>query len=460
MPIAPASVARSHRLRTAIALVTAVALLAAILLLTPRRVARAMKPAGPASPYITARLDSSHILRGTNETYLAIALAAPATEIKARPATSVAVVLDRSGSMAGQAWDDAKAAAMTLIDELGAADELAVISYSTSAELVVPLAPATHDNRRAAKHAIAALYADGGTNISGGLSLGADELARARTPLRRMVLISDGQANEGIYDRVGLVRLAGKRAASGISITAVGVGLEFNEEVMAAIAVAGRGNYHFVEHASQLGAMFVAELGSLGETVLTHASLRIEPADGVELLEVIGYEADRSGRALVIPVADLRRGERTKVVIKIRATVGSESVKELATATWRFDEVGAGAREHVAVARAEVTTDAAIVAASRDKDTLRLVEQARTALALEAASAAYHDGRANEAQQILRVRAAEAAAVSAGVDATIGQEIETFTMRAGSGFAAAPPAAYEGKKATKGSRADAYDLAR
>jgi Ca-activated chloride channel family protein len=122
---------------------------------------------------------------------------------------------------------------------------------------------------------------------------------------------------------------------------------------MAAIAVAGRGNYHFVENAADLGAMFIAELGSLGETVLTHANLRVEPADGVELLDVIGYELDRDGSAIEIPVADLRRGEHTKVVLRIRATVRSETVKELATVTWRFDELGHGARVHTAVARAE-----------------------------------------------------------------------------------------------------------
>jgi Ca-activated chloride channel family protein len=463
MSIAPAAVARSNRFRTALVLVLAAGALAALVFLSPRKhtTHAPPRPNGPASPYLSARLDSSHILRGTTETYLAIAMAAPEGKVTKRPPTSVAIVLDRSGSMLGQPWDEAKEAAMVLIDKLGENDELAVISYSTISELVVPLAPATADNRRAAKAAIAALLADGGTNISGGLSMGADELARAHTPLRRMVLISDGQANEGIYDRNGLVQLAGQRAASGISITSVGVGLDFNEDVMASIAVAGRGNYHFVEHTADLAAMFVAELGSLGETVLTHANLRIEPADGVELLGAIGYETSRDGNALVVPVADLRRGEHAKVVVRIRATTGSEAVKELATVTWRFDELGKGDRTETAIARAEVTTDASIVAQARDKDTVRLVEEARTAMALEEATTYYHDGRAAEAQQVLRLRRAEAAAVAGELgDATLSQDIEAVTVRAGQGFATAPPAAYEGKKAAKGSRADAYDLAR
>lgn len=461
MSTAPASVARTHRRKTAVALVAALAAIAAVLFLSPRRT-QVRTAAGPASPYLSARLDSSHIMRGTTETYLAIALAAPDHRVTSRAPTSVAIVLDRSGSMLGQPWTDAVASAKVLIDKLGPDDELAIVAYSTGADVVLPLGPATGAQRAEAKAAIDALTADGGTNISGGLQLGADELARARTPLRRMVLISDGQANEGIYDRAGLVRLAGKRAASGISITAVGVGLDFNEETMAGIAVAGRGNYHFVEDAAQLGAMFVAELGSLGETVLTHAQLRVVPASGVEVLDVIGYELTRDGDAVLVPVADLRRGEHTKVVLRIRATVGDERVKELAHVTWSFEELGKGTRMHSAIARAEVTGDASVVASSRDKDTVRLVEEARTARALEDASAAYHHGKLDQAQQILRVRAAEAAAVAGELgDEALGADIQTITGRVERGFAAAPSAgAAEGKKALKGGRADAYQLAR
>jgi Ca-activated chloride channel family protein len=461
MSTAPASVARNHRRRTAVLLVAALAAAAAVFFLSPRRT-RVRTAAGPTSPYLSARLDSSHILRGTTETYLAVALAAPDNRVTSRAPTSVAIVLDRSGSMLGQPWTDAVVSAKVLIDKLGPDDELAIVAYSTSADIVLPLGPATGERRYQAKAAIDALTADGGTNISGGLNLGADELARARTPLRRMVLISDGQANEGIYDRGGLVRLASARAASGISITSVGVGLDFNEDTMAGIAVAGRGNYHFVENAADLGAMFVAELGSLGETVLTHAALRIEPAAGVEVLDVIGYEMTREGRAIIIPVADLRRGEHTKVVLRIRATVGSESVKELAHVTWTFEELGKGSRTETALARAEVTGDATIVASSRDKDTVRLVEEARTARALEEASAAYTDGKLDQAQQILRIRAAEAQALAGEMDdESLGRDIGTITGRVERGFAAAPsPGAAEGRKATKGGRADAYSLAR
>jgi hypothetical protein len=149
-------------------------------------------------------------------------------------------------------------------------------------------------------------------------------------------------------------------------------------------------------------------------------------------------------------------------VLRIRATVGSERVKELASVTWTFEELGQGARTHTAVARAEVTGDASIVASSRDKETVRRVEEARTARALEDASAAYHDGKLDQAQQILRVRAAEASALAGEMDDDgLGRDIGEITGRVERGFAAAPSAgAAEGRKAMKSGRADAYSLAR
>ncbi|HVK78287.1 MAG TPA: VWA domain-containing protein [Kofleriaceae bacterium] len=457
MSSAPVSTARSHRRRTAAALVSAAATLAAVAFLTPRKAPRRV---GPTSAVLSARLDSSHVLRGTTETYLAVSLTAPDGRVTQRPPASVAIVLDVSGSMINQPLEDAKAAAVTLIDQLGPADELAIVTFSTGSEVVFPLTAATEDARARAKARVAGLYAEGGTNIPAGLVDGADQLEASHAALRRVVLISDGKVET--HDRPRVVPLASRRAAAGLSITAVGVGIDFDEELMAEIAVAGRGNYHFVEHARDLGAMFVSELGSLGETVLTRASLRVEPAAGVDLVDVIGYRFERDGRAVVVPVADQRRGERTKVVLRVRVTAGDEAVKELAEVRWTFDELGKGPRSATTIARAEVTADETTIARGRDQDTVRMIEKARTARALEEASAAYAGGRYDAAEAILRVRAAEAAAVAGGLgDDGLRQEIQDVTGRARRDFAAAPAAAApEGRRAVKGHRADAYLLAR
>src|SRR4051812_1606954 len=108
MSSAPASVARSDRRRTVAAIVTAATALAAVAFLTPRKPRRAL---APTSALLSARLDSSHILRGTSDTYLAVSLTAPDGRVAVRPPTSVAIVLDHSGSMEGEGIASAKVAA-------------------------------------------------------------------------------------------------------------------------------------------------------------------------------------------------------------------------------------------------------------------------------------------------------------------------------------------------------------
>ena len=98
--------------------------------------------------------------------------------------------------------------------------------------------------------------------------------------IRRIVLISDGQANHGLYDRDELAQLAGETAARGVSISTVGVGLDFDEQTMLRLAEVGRGNYYFVEDTGALAAMFDRELSGLAETVAPTCGSRWRPGPG------------------------------------------------------------------------------------------------------------------------------------------------------------------------------------
>ncbi len=466
MTTIPAAPLRRQRLRTAVALVTAAGAIAAAALLSPRAPRRAVPlVAAPStgSTLLSASLVSSHILTGTHDTFLAISLTAPNTATVRRSPASVSIVFDRSGSMEGEPLAQAKAAAISLIDHLGPDDEISLVSYSTHATVDLPLIVADDRGRARAKAAIAALIANGATNISEGLSLGADELARAHTPLHRVVLISDGTANEGIYQRSGLIELAARRAAKGVSITTVGVGLEFNEETMAGIAVAGRGSYHFVEDTAKLSEMFVAELDSLGQTAVTDGTIRITPAPGVQIVDVLGYSFERTEAGVVIvPIADLRQNQRTKVVIRVVATVGKVATVALADVQWSFREITGAARTLTATATATVTEDVRAVEAGRDRDAARSIEQARTAMAIDEAAAAYADGESDKANHILEARAAEGAIMAQELgDSGLADQIQSSTGAAQRGFAAAPSAsAPEGRRALKDHRAGAYKLAR
>jgi Ca-activated chloride channel family protein len=455
-------VTRAPRLATSAILLLAAGVTAGAAWLAPRS---GGAPPGQtaASHALSARPLSSHVLRGTSETQIAITLRAPELERpRQRPPVSLAVVIDRSGSMDENGrMTHAKVAAERLVEQLGPDDELAVITYSTDAETLVPLGRATPDAKAIAAAAIEGIETSGGTNISEGLGRGAAALRLSSgRGARRVVLISDGEANEGIYSRSGLSDVAAGIAAAGASISTVGVGLDFDEQTMTAIAVSGRGHYYFAEDGAELARLFVDELDGLGDTVATHAHLALTPAPGVEVLDVYGYPLSARGQQIDLPIADLRSGEVRKVVVRVRVTAGAAPEMALARVDLGWSIRGRDSEHHVADVRVAVTDDDRAVLAHRDRDVVRQVEEVETARAIDSAAEAYERGDAPAATGILDQRAQEAAAISAEMnDPALADKLQLVTDRAKSGFSAAKPDGSEGaRRAVKKSRVDAYEL--
>ena len=420
----------------------------------------------PCAVDVSGRLTSTHVLVGEREEHLAITLRAPACgERRQRPPMSIAIVIDRSGSMTGQPIAEARRAARRLVDLLEPRDAFSIVTYSTGAELVAPMTAATEDAKAAARRAIDGIVDDGGTNISAGLELGHAQvkMSPVMDGLRRIVLISDGEANEGIYDRPGLTRIAADTAAAGASISTVGVGLDYDEVTMTSIAAAGRGNYYFIEESTQLADMFAAELGSAGKTVASDAELTLAAAPGIEILEVYGGGRAGDNGTWTVPVADLTAGETRKIVARVRVRAEAKGTIELATAHLVYRPVDAHQRREVStVARAEVTGDAKVVRAGVDVTTVRLVEEAETARALEQANMAYDKGGYDEAKQILdgRVQTLRARAADYGDD-DIAEGSLKAANEAMDNYAAAPAATGAGgSKAKKAASKAAFDLAK
>lgn len=409
---------------------------------------------------VTAGLVTWRILVGAHEQNLAVTLTAPnpVTDVSiARPPLSLAIVIDRSGSMHGAPIENAKAAALSVLRQLAAGDAFSVVTYSSSSETVLPMQRATDANKAAARAAIEAIDDDGGTCISCGLDTGAGEVARSPIGggLRRILLISDGQANEGVYDRDELAQLAAGTAARGVSISTVGVGLDFDEGTMRRLAEVGHGNYYFVEDTVALSAMFSNELGKLGQTVASEVRLVASPGSGVHIEEAYGYPMSRSGDRVVVPVADLRAGETRKVVFRLTVAAAHEGplVISQVDVGWRRVSDGLPRAAH-ATAEVDVVDDPAAVTASVDRAVVPVVEQALSARALEQAATAYDKDGVEGARQILDRRALAVRANAAYLGAETVESLEAVSRDAIDGFASAPAQA---KKATS---VKAYELAR
>jgi Ca-activated chloride channel family protein len=456
------SALRAPRLGTGAALGTATAALVAALLLTPARppLATSCTEASTVSPpsgILTARMPSSNVLPG--EQHVAVSIQMPNTNSAGRPSLSLAIVIDRSGSMEGEPLANAKAAAERLVDQLAETDAFTVVTYSSSDEVVVPMTRATAGAKASAMTAIAGIWDDGNTCISCGIERASTQLQQSPvTDVRRIVLISDGQANTGIRDRGELTALATETAARGVSISTVGVGLEFDEVTMMRLADVGHGNYYFVENTANLATMFRRELAGLATTVAADARLVIEPAPGVLIEEAYGYQLLRQGPLVVVSLPDLRADQPLKVVLRTTITgdLGPRAVGHFEL-HWRnvctcFN--GEPPDSAVTDLRTTVTNDAALAARTIDRAAVTAIESARTARVLEDATIVYERDGAEAAQRLLERHRREVEA-NKNIDAPAAAAIEAASNDAIVNFAKAPP-----KKAAKAARSSAYELAR
>ncbi len=446
--------ANAHRVRTSFVISAAGATVIAALLLSVHS-HPVVDPLATSDDgvQLTATFPSTKMLASQTEQYLAVSIATPPGQVPVRPPISLAVVIDRSGSMSGAPIEHAKAAAARLIGQLGPNDAFTVISYSSSDEVVYPMNRASDANKATARAAIERIYDDGGTCISCGLTRGAGELTRTPVEggLARIVLISDGQANEGIWDRDELAQLAANTAAHGVSISALGVGLDFDEVTMQRIAEVGRGNYYFVEDTAQLAAMFSRELGGLTQTVAADVRLLVDGGPGVRIEDALGYPMDRQGDWVIVPIADLRVGETRKVVLRITSTSSTLAISHVQLG-WR--RVSDGSSRHAtAIARAEIVASPAEVAAGVDRVAMQAVEEALSSRALDRATTIYETQGYDAAKRVLDERV-EQMNHNVYLPQAARVRIESATGAAADSFRAEPAT-----KAKKVSRVKAYELA-
>ncbi|QWD60762.1 VWA domain-containing protein [Polynucleobacter sp. MWH-UH35A] len=206
-------------------------------------------------------------------------LRAPVQEIDvaARAQLAVSLVIDRSGSMSGGKLDEAKRCALDLLSRLKDGDWVSVVAYDDRIEVLLETMSV-----RMAK-ALLPLRLDelqprNMTNLHGGWLKGAETLAprAGRGMVSRVILLSDGQANRGLTSIEGICEQVRELASAGVTTSTVGIGFDFNEELMTAIAKAGQGNCWYGQRAEDLAESFDAELGFLTNLVWQDVRVKLE----------------------------------------------------------------------------------------------------------------------------------------------------------------------------------------
>jgi len=271
--------------------------------------------AGDAPVTVTAEVVQDKVLQGGDgKVTLALNLsAAQLPEDGNRPpqAADLVLVLDRSGSMQGRKLNDARQAVIGLLDHLGPDDRLALLTYSNGVETRSGLAPLSPTNRQRIAAAVNEIHAGGGTNLGAGLGHGMDILLQAPGDgrQRKLILISDGLANQGVTGVDALGRMASAAVGNQFSISTVGVGLDFNEVLMTAVADRGAGQYHFLEDPQVLAQVFETELQATRRVAAADVGIRIPLAPGVRLVSAGGHPIIREAGAALIHPGNLLSGQ-------------------------------------------------------------------------------------------------------------------------------------------------------
>ncbi len=232
-----------------------------------------------------------------------------------RTTVNLALALDTSGSMEGEAIAAARQACHAMVDALSDGDRLAIVTFDSHAEVLLASTLLDGAERKRAHAAIDQIVARGTTSLGAGLALALQE-ARAfvsESNMTRVVLVGDGVPN----DEANIVAMAQQAAGEKIAITALGLGIDYDETLMGRLAEAGGGKFHYVSEPLLVARVFEEEVLRMQRVAGRGASVRLAAGPGVEIREVVGFAMVPSGRDRLVAIGDLVEGEARELVVRL-----------------------------------------------------------------------------------------------------------------------------------------------
>lgn len=340
-------------------------------------------------------LGSPLILMGGDRTvYARIRVSTVARPQKERRPVDVALAIDTSGSMEGAAIEEARRAAGKVIDTLHDGDLLAVVLFHSKAETFLPSTELDAEVREKVKKRISQIEARGTTEMAGGLELAIQEVRSRADPkgVNRVVLLGDG-----IPNRPGnMENMAHSAGFEGIAVTALGLGLDYDETLMGKIARLSGGRFKYIESADKVASFFQEELERLDLVYARRASATFTPGPGVRIDSIVGSEGSPSTVGSVM-LGDITRGDTRDIVVRMTVTPRKAGVPvELLDVTIAFDDAleNAGRLERHIYLGAHTTDDERAAAKAYDGGvelSAALAEAAATTIqALELSKQGYY----------------------------------------------------------------------
>lgn len=230
---------------------------------------------------------------------------------------NIAIVLDKSGSMQGEKLQRAKEAAVMAIKRLNGEDIVSVVSYDSRVNVIVPATKVT--DKKQIFSAINQIRANGNTALFAGVSKGAKELRKFLdlNKVNRVILLSDGLANVGPSTPNELGSLGLSLAKEGMSVTTIGLGLGYNEDLMTQLAGFSDGNHAFVENAEDLAKVFQYEFGDVLSVVAQGVEIIIHCHNEVKPLRVLGRDADIRGNKVFTRLNQIYSEQEKFIILEV-----------------------------------------------------------------------------------------------------------------------------------------------
>ncbi len=360
---------------------------------------------------MTGRLSHPFVSLGHQDIFATVDLRAVEVHGSARTAVNLALVIDRSGSMSGFKLNQAKQAARQLISQLSATDRLAIVHYGSDVKSLDGML-ATTSNKEKMFAYVDGIWDDGGTNIGAGLTTGRDVLLSARNDFKvnRLILISDGQPTEGIIEFEGLTAIVKDIRSYGVSVSSVGVGDDFNEQLMSGFAEMGAGAYAYLQDAAQLSAIFQKDLNAAGTQVARGVSLTFRVPKGAQLQRVLGYsqvsrKMDGDSELVTVALPDFAAAQQERVVahFTVDGVIAGDTIDVSALDLSYLDVLADGAVHGEARLSAMTTDQVKVVMDNRDKDAIVFAARARAADNTQKAAESVQQGDREGARKLLQL---------------------------------------------------------
>lgn len=348
---------------------------------------------------VDARLGHPHLARsGNGETFVMLEVRGADTA-KARVAAPVnlSLVIDRSGSMKGTRIRNAINAATTAIGRLNEGDTVNVVTFDTQVQIVVPPTTISSGSRERLMDDVRRIGLGGDTCISCGIEQGLSLLEQTSGKVNKMILLSDGDANHGVRDVPGFRSIAQRAASRGMSVTTIGVDVDYNEKIMAAIAQDSNGRHYFVENDAALARVFESEAESLTSTVASGAEVAIDLAAGVELDRVFDRTFRRTGNRIIVPLGTFAQGDVKTVLLKVKVPAQTDGKVAVAAVDLTYRDLASSSDSRCAGKLALEVGDG-VGAGELDPVVSGRVRRSETVTTLNEANGLFAQGRFAEAK--------------------------------------------------------------